>query len=266
MSWFKVDDTWSRHPKVRAAGKDGRALWIVAGDEIAATDLDGVVKGTLLKDYAYFAEVNARKATQLLVAAGLWHDVDTIAGCGHCHGITLDAGDFYFHDWTDYQPLKSDKAAPISVLRRQRRDQLHRRHVRVKEQVVARDLGRCRYCGIEPDFRDRVGIHGGTYDHVDPAILDAPDFDLANDLSNVVVACRQCNGRKCDRTPLEAGMPLLPVGTTEQQAPIYIAAILAGASPEAAEQAMREQAPRRLHVTPPAPPTAAAARRRDRRP
>lgn len=248
VSWFKVDDTWSRHPKVRMAGKDGRALWIVAGDEISATDLDGIVKKELLKDYAYFAEVNLKKATSLLVASGLWHCAATIKDCDHCGELDLVDGDFYFHDWSDYQPIKTDKATPLASLRRARRDDLHRKRI-LKERIVERDLGRCRYCGISPDFKDRVGEQGGTYDHVDPLLLDAPKFEAANSIENVVVACRQCNGRKCDRTPLEAGMPLLPCGTTHEQAPIYIAAILAGKSTAAATAEMNERAPRHIHMT-----------------
>jgi 5-methylcytosine-specific restriction endonuclease McrA len=72
--------------------------------------------------------------------------------------------------------------------------------------VKQRDRSLCRYCGIRVNWTDKRGGDGATYDHVDP--------DGDNTRDNVVVACRRCNGRKRDRTPEQAGMPLLKPGTT----------------------------------------------------
>jgi 5-methylcytosine-specific restriction endonuclease McrA len=77
----------------------------------------------------------------------------------------------------------------------------HRRFSRVKfcrENVYRRDQYRCQYCGDEFHARDL------TLDHVVPASKKG-----RKDWTNMVTACRSCNHRKANRTPLSAGMPLL---------------------------------------------------------
>ncbi len=83
----------------------------------------------------------------------------------------------------------------------------------LRAEVKARDRSLCRYCGIRVQWGANNSDAGGTYDHVDP--------DEDNLLSNVVVACRRCNGRKRDRTPdqwiaddPDEGLTLLRPGTT----------------------------------------------------
>lgn len=63
-----------------------------------------------------------------------------------------------------------------------------------KTALWIRDNGSCAYCG-KP---------GTTMDHVLPKSRGGPASWL-----NAVVACRDCNEKKADRTPEEAGMPLL---------------------------------------------------------
>lgn len=60
--------------------------------------------------------------------------------------------------------------------------------------VLERDRRRCGYCG---------GV-AATIDHILPRSRGGP-----NDWRNTVAACATCNGRKGDRTPEEARMPLL---------------------------------------------------------
>jgi 5-methylcytosine-specific restriction endonuclease McrA len=62
-----------------------------------------------------------------------------------------------------------------------------------KDGVKRRD-GACAYCGGPAQ----------TVDHVVPRSRGGDSTWL-----NLVAACEPCNGRKADRTPLEAGMPLL---------------------------------------------------------
>lgn len=200
--WFKVDDGWPVHPKTRLAGKDGRALWMAAGASCAALQTDGRVPGHMVADWAYLAGVTAKKAAALLVAAGLWHDADTIHECGRCLAASgpLDEGDFYYHDWLEYQPTKDETLLPTERIRWRRKKALHRNR-ELCEAITSRDRNQCRYCGVRVNWKDKVGRTGGTYDHVDP--------DGDNSLSNVVVCCRSCNTAKADRTPDEAGMVLL---------------------------------------------------------
>jgi 5-methylcytosine-specific restriction endonuclease McrA len=77
----------------------------------------------------------------------------------------------------------------------------------LRQAVKDRDRNLCRYCGVRVNWDDKRGPAGGTYDHVDP--------DGQNTITNVVVACRRCNARKKDRTPEQAGMPLLRPGTSQ---------------------------------------------------
>jgi 5-methylcytosine-specific restriction endonuclease McrA len=66
--------------------------------------------------------------------------------------------------------------------------------------LFARDQGLCLYCGRECH---RSSL---TRDHVQPVSKGGRDI-----WENVVAACFQCNSRKGNRTPQQAGMPLLAV-------------------------------------------------------
>jgi 5-methylcytosine-specific restriction endonuclease McrA len=61
-----------------------------------------------------------------------------------------------------------------------------------------RDLGCCQYCGINLTLKD------ATVDHVVPRAQGGKTI-----WENVVIACIKCNGKKADRTPEQANMPLL---------------------------------------------------------
>ena len=63
--------------------------------------------------------------------------------------------------------------------------------------VLARDAYTCQYCGIQPS---KAAL---TIDHVLPRSQGGEKSWV-----NVVAACRPCNQRKGNRTPLEANMPL----------------------------------------------------------
>lgn len=64
--------------------------------------------------------------------------------------------------------------------------------------LFRRDRMTCAYCGGQFDDR-RL-----TREHIVPTSQGGPDNWL-----NVVCACRSCNGRKANRTPEQAHMPLL---------------------------------------------------------
>lgn len=68
--------------------------------------------------------------------------------------------------------------------------------LRLKSKVLARDKFRCAYCGK---------TNASTADHVIPVSRGGHRTTLLN----VVAACAKCNHRKDNRTPEEAGMPLL---------------------------------------------------------
>lgn len=92
----------------------------------------------------------------------------------------------------------------------------HRRFTRVKfcrENVYRRDDYRCQYCG------DEFNVKELTLDHVVPASKKG-----RKDWTNMVTACRRCNHRKANRTPLAAGMPLL----SEPRVPAWLPPIQTG--------------------------------------
>ena len=66
-----------------------------------------------------------------------------------------------------------------------------------------RDERRCLYCGRTEAQVKRAG-HRLTRDHVMPVSRGGQD-----EWRNVATACEPCNNLKADRTPDEAGMPLL---------------------------------------------------------
>lgn len=67
-----------------------------------------------------------------------------------------------------------------------------------RKNVFLRDTYICQYCG------DKKTVEHLTIDHVLPQSRGGIDC-----WSNVITACRACNHQKGNRTPDEAGMPLL---------------------------------------------------------
>ncbi len=76
-----------------------------------------------------------------------------------------------------------------------------------KQNVYLRDSHICQYCG------KRCANKELTIDHVIPLSKQGPE-----NWNNVVTACRHCNQKKGNRTPVTAGMPLLK----EPEAPHWI--------------------------------------------
>jgi 5-methylcytosine-specific restriction endonuclease McrA len=100
-----------------------------------------------------------------------------------------------------------------------------RRSTRLKfsrENVYLRDNYTCQYCAKKFTARDL------TLDHVIPASKAG-----RKDWTNVVAACRNCNHRKANRTPLGAGMPLL----NEPRIPHWLPALRAEFQVEAIPEA-----------------------------
>jgi len=86
VTWFKVDDKLSGHPKARAAGNRAMGLWVMAGSWSAAYLTDGFVPYAFVYDHR-----NGRTDAERLVEVGLWHQVD---------------GGWQFHDWNESNPTR----------------------------------------------------------------------------------------------------------------------------------------------------------------
>lgn len=209
MTWVRLSDQTARDETLRSAGKDAALLWVAALIECAAVDegagADGRLTPMRVKDAAHLFDLNHRKGAARLVELGLWHDVATVAGCEDCMahgGDRLHPTELFIHGW--WSRLLSSAGKHDGLVRdRERRGKRLDRHPDLCAMVRKRDRDLCRYCEVLTRWDgDKRSKTSGTYDHVDP-------FG-GNALSNVVVACRRCNGVKKDRTPEQAGMVLLP--------------------------------------------------------
>lgn len=113
MTWARLDDQFFRHPKARAAGKDGRALFLASLCFAAGNLTDGVIRSSDLALVAAEAEVRQGVAKRL-VAAGLWDEVEGIDG-------------WIIHDWDHLNPsaddIKERREKEREKKRRYRRDQ-----------------------------------------------------------------------------------------------------------------------------------------------
>lgn len=77
-----------------------------------------------------------------------------------------------------------------------------------RQNVYARDRGRCQYC------RAHIARDNWTYDHVVPRAQGG-----RTSWENVVVACVKCNQKKGGRTPAQAGMVLATVPVRPKRLP-----------------------------------------------
>lgn len=87
MTWLKVDDQFTDHPKVLALGRDrlaGIGLWAVGSCYAARFLTDGYIPAAVLPP-------GARRLAQRLVAVGLWDTAE---------------GGYRIHDYHDYQPRR----------------------------------------------------------------------------------------------------------------------------------------------------------------
>lgn len=98
MSWFRVDDSFTDHPKVRSIPRADRkaavGLWTLAGSYAARQLTDGFIFTDDVIDLGC-----ATKDANALVKSGLWHAHGH--DCGRC--APVPEGQYLFHDWLVYQ-------------------------------------------------------------------------------------------------------------------------------------------------------------------
>lgn len=117
MTWFKVDDGFTEHPKLRALEANPRewaeamAVWLAAGAYCARNLTDGFVDSGRLARATPLGR-RALSVADRLVACGLWECVD---------------GGYRFHDWADWQPTKAEILADRARKTEQRRGAAHAR-------------------------------------------------------------------------------------------------------------------------------------------
>ena len=217
MTWLKVDDKLTTHPKWLPLTIDAKSLWFHAAVWCAAHNNDGHLPDDAMAFIVFSASVSGRAtgdAADALVRARLWR-----------RRAKREGGGFEIVNWLDYQPSKQqvkDRAEADEAAAEMKRihDWLHKKvpGKRVKKLIDARDGRWCRYCGSETVITpgDRRGPHRRTYDLIDPAsrwdmeasALSDPELLAISRLW--AVACGWCNAIKAKRTPQEADMELLP--------------------------------------------------------
>src|SRR5262249_21229307 len=79
-----------------------------------------------------------------------------------------------------------------------------------RRNVAKRDHFTCQYCGAQP------GVVDVTIDHVIPRAQGGQ-----SSWTNCVAACADCNARKADRTPDQAGMRLRKAPSRSDRKPLY---------------------------------------------
>ena len=114
MTWFKVDDGFYDHPKVKslprgAVRKGAIFLWNQAGSWCCRYLKDGLVPPEMLDELGA-----TRKDAEALVAAVLWHSSGH--DCLDCPPVP--AGHYLFHQWDQYQPTREQVEAERSAARK----------------------------------------------------------------------------------------------------------------------------------------------------
>ncbi len=121
----------------------------------------------------------------------------------------LDPSNFYllpFEDWQHHEPdgarwIKTSSGkipAPEVIVLKRYGERPPRRINFNRPNLARRDEWTCQYCG------DLLTNKRLTIEHIMPSSRGGQ-----TSWENCVAACKRCNGRKADKTPSEAGMPLI---------------------------------------------------------
>jgi hypothetical protein len=215
MPWGRLDDRLAMSIKVRGLvdpgaiglrAKKQRAealgVWTQVLSWVSGERSDGFVTADIL-DLFGWAAANGRLLRARFGRAPLLHRREDGQACACMEGRTwIEDYDYLIHDYLDRNPSRQENDVHRAKARELKDSKL-------KVAVRARDRDICRYCGKQCAHSDRKSDDGLTYDHVDPEVADG--------MSNLVVACRGCNRRKARRTPEAASMVLLPAPTDPHQ-------------------------------------------------
>jgi 5-methylcytosine-specific restriction endonuclease McrA len=134
----------------------------------------------------------------------------------------VDPQDYQLYDWEDWTSLAPREGEPfIQAVRTRFRvpevvalttyDRVPASVVTFsRRNIFKRDHYTCQYCGIQP------GSNELTIDHVLPRSRGG-----VSSWQNCVLACLECNSRKADRTPAEAGLRLKKEPVRPPWKPLY---------------------------------------------
>jgi 5-methylcytosine-specific restriction endonuclease McrA len=126
--------------------------------------------------------------------------------CPRCNGTGLLPAAVpveYFHDCRYVRDGRGNEhLIPAVIANTHHIVRKHRKVPFSKHNVLRRDGFRCQYCGQTFPAQDL------SYDHVIPRSM-WNGSTTPTCWQNIVTACLKCNRKKADRTPEQAGMPLI---------------------------------------------------------
>lgn len=134
----------------------------------------------------------------------------------------VDPANFQQYSWSDWSQLVPTSDQPFlqavkfrlrvpEIITLTEYDRVPVSHVTFsRRNLFKRDHFTCQYCG------ERPGSDALTIDHVLPKSRGGQ-----SDWENCVLACLDCNGRKSNRTPDEARMPLRKKPVRPKWQPLY---------------------------------------------
>lgn len=199
MAWLRTDDQAPDHPKVLRSQSSPRPPDLVLGPEGFACAVFGAVSLAAAWSAGKLQDGWLPESLMRRVAG---RDADLLAKSAVRAGMFTKRqrgplGEFGWYVNQEDELLHMRTSAEVNADRDRSRVT---RQIGPTRLVRLRDGDQCRYCGKSVNWADRRSARGGTYDHPDPADRDV-----------FVVACFGCNRSKAERTPEQAGMPLLPV-------------------------------------------------------
>lgn len=126
----------------------------------------------------------------------------------NAHALDLDFVSYIYEDWIKFSYsdkhfksvyTTSYKVCVPEIIVLTKSDKLSSRDVKyTRENIMARDNFKCGYCGqVFP-------VKMLTKDHIIPKAQGGKDI-----WQNIITSCKTCNHKKGNRTPEQAGMPLL---------------------------------------------------------
>lgn len=137
----------------------------------------------------------------------------------------VDPADYQQYTWTDWSQLRPSEGEPFirtgrldrlripEVVTLTKYDRLPTNTVTFsRRNIFKRDRFTCQYCGCQPGSTEL------TVDHVNPRAQGG-----TSTWTNCVLACIECNTRKANRTPEQAGMPLRTQPVRPVWRPLYAA-------------------------------------------
>jgi hypothetical protein len=233
VSWIRIDDKLTTHPKWLALDPDAKLFWFCAAVWCGAHNNDGLVPEHVWPLVAFSAGLEPKKVPAL---------VDQL--CRRPQALPSEegrpnplmrrvpkarGGGLEFHNWSTYQPTKKqvEKKKAVDAAADEMKA-LHRwlhksaPGKKVKAIVEARDGLRCCYCGEGPlrTDGDRKGSTRRTFDLIDPSTKDSWEWQegVALRPAEIVrvsdlwcVACGYCNAAKGKRAPDETdGYRIIP--------------------------------------------------------